>query len=124
MLCNPNENAPHTFNEWFNTACFQTTYPGSAPAVPGNAPRGAVDGPPLFKSDATLTKNVRWGERYRLQLKLESFNIFNQVNFTAPALVASTARTTSATTGFVSGFGVIGGVRDPRTFQFGIKFSY
>ena len=124
LLCDPNKDAPHTLDEWFNTACVQTTFPAVGPAVPGNSPRGAIDGPTLFKSDATMTKNIRWGERYSLQLKLESFNIFNQTNFTAPATNAAVARTVSPTTGFVGGFGVIAGVRDPRTFQFGIKFNY
>jgi hypothetical protein len=126
LTCDPNQNAPRTLDEWFNTSCVQTVYPALAPAVPGNSPRGAINGPTLFKSDATMTKNVRWGtdDRYKLQFKVESFNIFNQTNFGAPATVASTARTVSSTTGFVGGFGVIGSVRDPRTFQFGIKFSY
>jgi hypothetical protein len=71
-----------------------------------------------------MTKNIRFGERYKLQLKAEAFNVFNQTNFTSPAVVSSTVRTTSATTGLVSGFGVIAGTRDPRSLQFGIKFNF
>lgn len=123
LLCNPNENAPHTVEQWFNISCVQTTFPTSGTGVPGNASRGAIDGPRLFKSDMTLTKNVRFGERYKLQLKAESFNVFNQTNFTSPTLTASTARITN-TAGIISGFGVIVGARDPRTFQFGAKFSF
>lgn len=124
FTCDPNANAPHTFDEWFSTSCFQTVYPGSAPAVPGNAGRGVINGPSLFKSDFTLTKNIRWGERYKLQLKGEAFNVFNHTNFTSPAAVASTARVVSTTTGLISGFGVIAGARDPRSLQFGIKFGF
>ncbi len=124
LLCDPNKGAPHTFDQWFTTSCVQTVFPGSAPAVPGNSSRGVINGPSIFKTDATMTKNVRWGERYRLQLKVESFNIFNKTNFTSPGTTATIARTVSSTTGFVAGFGVINGVRDPRTFQFGIKFNF
>lgn len=124
LLCNPNEGAPHTLDEWFKTSCVQTTFGSPAAAVPGNSSRGAINGPSLFKTDLTLTKNIRWAERYSLQFKIETFNAFNQTNFTSPATAATTARTVSSTTGFVAGFGVINGVRDPRTMQFGIKFNY
>ena len=123
LLCDPNANAPQTLEQWFNITCVQTTFPVSGPAVPGNSPRGAIDGPTLFKSDVTLTKNILFGERYKLQLKAESFNVFNQTNFTSPSTVASTARVTNSA-GLISGFGVISGARDPRTFQFGAKFSF
>jgi hypothetical protein len=124
LLCDPNQNAPHTFEQWFNIACVQTTFTSPAPATAGNSPRGAINGPSLFKSDMTLAKNFNWSERYRLQLRLEAYNVFNHTNFTSPSLVSSTARTVSATTGLISGFGVITGVRDPRTLQFGAKFYF
>jgi len=123
LLCDPNANAPHTFETWFNISCVQTTFPSPAAAVPGNSSRGAINGPSLFKSDVTLSKNFRWHESYRLQLRLEAYNVFNHTNFTTMSLVSSTARTVSAT-GLVSGFGVITGVRDPRTLQFAAKFYF
>jgi hypothetical protein len=109
---------------WFDVSCIQTTFPTSAPAVPGSAGRGVINGPSLFKSDMTLSKNIQFGERYKLQLRAESFNVFNQTNFVSPTLTANTARTTSTTTGITSGFGAITSARDPRTFQFGARFTF
>jgi len=114
LLCDPNVGAPHTFTQWFNTSCFQSTTPTSAPAVPGTSPRGILEGPPTFRVDFTLTKNIRFSERMRLQLRGEAFNLFNHTNFTTFGTAASTLST----------FGVINGTRDPRTLQFGIKFEY
>jgi hypothetical protein len=119
VLCDPNDNAPHTFDQWFNTSCFVGTggsnpLPASGPAVPGDAPRGMIDGPPTTRFDLTMTKNIRWGERYKLQLKAEAFNVFNHTNFGSPGTAVNTAST----------FGIIQSVRDPRTIQLGIKFSY
>ncbi len=125
ITCDPNVNAPHTFDMWFNTACVQQTpVPTSAPAVVGTAGRGIIDGPPTRRFDVTLTKNIRWSERYKLQLKGEFFNVFNITNFTTFGTTASIPRTFSSTTGLASGFGVISGVRDPRTIQLGIKFNF
>ena len=39
------------------------------------------DGPFLFQADASIYKNIHLGPRVTLQLRLEVFNIFNNVNF-------------------------------------------
>jgi hypothetical protein len=114
VFCDPNEGAPNTFGQFFNTSCFQTSTPTSGAAVPGNAPRGIIEGPRTFRVDFTLTKNIRFGESMRLQLRGEAFNILNTTNFTTLALAASTPTT----------FGNVTGARDPRTLQFGIKFYF
>ena len=51
LLCNPNDNAPHTAEQWFNTSCFQRNPPDTGngstglPNNPGTAGRGVIDGP-------------------------------------------------------------------------------
>ena len=105
---------PRTFQQWFNTAAFQSSNPTSAPAVPGNAGRSVIEGPPTFRVDFSMAKNIRFNESMRLQLKAEAFNILNHTNFTTFGLAATTPST----------FGVINGTRDPRTLQFGIKFYF
>jgi hypothetical protein len=127
VFCNPNEGGNHTFEEWFNYGCLQFTVPtGANPfgLAVGNAPRGFIEGPPTFRIDFTVTKNLRFSERYRLQLKAEVFNLLNHTNFTTLSTAASTPHSISPTTGIHSGFGTVTGTRDPRTMQFGIKFSY
>lgn len=112
---NPNVGGAHTQQQWFNTSVFLSTpQPTSFPALPGTASRGLIEGPPTFRVDFTLTKNIRFSESMRLQLRGEAFNLLNRTNFTTIGTVASTPST----------FGTVTGTRDPRVLQFGIKFSY
>lgn len=116
QIGDPNEGAPHTFNQWFNTGAFQSTRPLSG--VPanraGSAGRGTINGPSLFRTDLTLLKNFRFNESMRLQLRAEAFNVFNKTNFssfgTNPLVPSS--------------YGVIIATRDPRTIQLGGKFYF
>lgn len=114
QIGNPNENAPRTFDEWFNTAAFSAERPlvGVNPLA-GSAGRGTIHGPSLFRTDLTLAKNFRFTEHLRLQLRLESFNVFNKTNFTG-----------FGTNPLLASFGEINGTRDPRTIQLGIKFYF
>jgi hypothetical protein len=118
LLCDPNENAPRTVDQWFNAACFSAQTPAGATDVlnvPGNAPRGAVDGPPTKKVDFTLTKIIRFTEDVKLQLRAEAFNVFNHTNFRN----LSTSRALTNTQ-----FGQVTSFRDPRIMQFGIKLYF
>jgi hypothetical protein len=115
VLCDPNSGAPHTFEQFFNTQCFQQNpTSGTAPFAIGNAGRGIINGPPTKRVDFSLFKNFSFGETKKLQLRAEAFNVFNHTNFRsfASTSVASTV------------FGVIGAVRDPRTIQLGVKFYF
>lgn len=118
QLCDPNKGAPETFGQWFNTGCFQlnplNTELTNAPNVFGSASRGTIHGPSSKRVDFTMSKNLRFNERFRLQLRAEAFNVFNWTNFRG---FASTNVTSTA-------FGRIGSVRDPRTMQFGAKFNF
>ncbi len=114
QIGNPNAGAPNLPNQWFNTAAFDPNRPATFPMIPGSAGRGTIHGPSLFRTDLTLSKNFRFSESLRLQLRAEAFNVFNKTNFagfgTNPAIPSS--------------YGVITAVRDPRTMQFGIKFYF
>jgi hypothetical protein len=110
-ICDPNANAPHTFLQWFNTACFANP-PAGLNRV-GNGGRNTILGPSTTRFDATLAKNIRLGESSSLQLRWEVFNIFNHTNFTTLSLNVT-----------ASTYGNVTGVRDPRTMQFGAKFIF
>src|SRR6185369_16379083 len=119
LLCDPNDNAPHTVAQYFNTACFQTNPSATATGLqttPGTAQRGIINGPGTTRFDFTLSRNVTVGKDQWLTMKLraEFFNIFNHTNFRG---FTSTNITSTA-------FGQIGTVRDPRTMQLGIKFLF
>jgi hypothetical protein len=118
LVCDPNQNAPHTFEQWFNTACIQPA-PTSAPftnAV-GNAGRGVINGPPTKRVDFSLFKNISFGERVRLQLRGEAFNVFNHTNFRSLSSTSKIAQTSTT-------FGQVFAVRDPRNIQLGIKLIF
>ena len=119
LLCDPNENAPRTVDQWFNGACFAKQTPAGATGVlnvPGDASRGAVDGPPTARVDFTLSKYFMLGETTSIQFRAEAFNVFNHTNFRA--LSTSRAITNEALFGSVTTF------RDPRVLQFGLKFLF
>jgi hypothetical protein len=121
QTCNPNDGAPHTVAQWFNIDCFvpnpidPRTDP-DAPLisnVPGSAGRGIIEGPGTKRVDFTLSKNFRFSEHMRLQLRAEAFNLFNWTNPRGLSL-----NRTSASFGQVLTF------RDPRTLQLGAKFYF
>jgi outer membrane receptor protein involved in Fe transport len=98
---------------WFNAAAFQKTAPGEF----GTTPRNAIRGPSLRNVDLSISKRltidaVRKG--MNVELRIDAFNAFNNVNFGVPQLnIASSA------------FGRIGSTAtDAREFQFGVKLNF
>jgi hypothetical protein len=119
LLCDPNKNAPHTVDQWFNGQCFAKQTPAGATGiqnVPGDASRGAVDGPPTKRVDFTLAKYFRFGENTSIQLRAEAFNVFNHTNFRNLSVSRSIANEAL--------FGSVTSFRDPRVLQFGLKFLF
>lgn len=123
QLCDPNVGGTGTSVQYFNTACFQaqpsntlnTRLAGFTNKV-GSAGRGIVQGPGTVRVDFTMVKNIRFGENIRVQLRGETFNLFNKTNFRGFASLNSNTGGTL--------FGAIGTVRDPRTMQFAAKVSF
>lgn len=129
VLCDPNQGGARTVQQWFNTSCFQVvpinnTTPN--PAVVGDATRGMIEGPGTKRVDFTMTKNVRFGERYRIQLRAEAFNVFNWTNLRAVNTTVWSATTQPVSQGGngTSLFGQVTSYRDPRVMQFGAKFFF
>ncbi|HVQ36749.1 MAG TPA: hypothetical protein VMS31_04420, partial [Pyrinomonadaceae bacterium] len=116
LICDPNANAPHTV-QWVTIDCFQTNPSNTATGLantPGNAQRGIINGPPTKRVDFTMSKNVRFSENVRVQLRAEVFNILNKTNYRS--FVSTNVTSTS--------FGLVGAYRDPRTMQFGAKVQF
>ena len=114
-LCDANDNAPGTQQQWFDTSCFERNSPTNTGVanILGTTGRGTVFGPQTRRVDLTLSKNFRISEDMRFQFRFESFNIFNWTNFT-----------TVSTNVTATNFGAVTGTRDPRTFQLGLKFYF
>jgi hypothetical protein len=96
---------------WFNTGCFQRrTLPETA--EPSNQGRNIVRGPGFSSTDLSLFKNFGIG-RATLQLRLEAFNVFNEVRFERPNFIIGTPT-----------FGQITAAGDGRLLQLGVKFLF
>lgn len=111
LVGNPNENVPNGFA--FNPAAFAAPPAGQL----GNAGRNIVRGGSYFNTDFAVLRNFALpvlGEAGNLQFRAEFFNLYNNVNFTAPVTSLSNAA-----------FGrYVGNATAPRVIQFGVKASF
>lgn len=97
--------------EWFNPAAFT-----APPAYSfGTSGYNMLWGPHYQNWDMNLVKNTSFGERYRVQLRGEVFNVFNHPNFGVP----SAAISNPASVGVISSV-----VNENRTMEFGAKFNF
>ena len=85
----------------------------------GNEGRNNLVGPNLFDVDMSMFKNFHVTERFNVQLRFESFNLFNRANFELPGANGATNNRPE-----LGNFGQAGGAFDPRQLQFGLKFSF
>lgn len=111
MVSDPNKNAPHTIAKWFNTEAFVA--PPASEVRPGNAPASFAIGPGFQKYDASLFKNFKVNERWRVQFRAEAFNLPNHANWLNPAVGVGG-----------STFGQITSAREPRKMQMALKVLF
>ena len=111
QVCDPNQGAPHTIAQWFNTSCFTDVPIGQV--RPGNAGRNTIRGPGFQTWTLSLFKNFAFAEHCRLQIRGESFNAFNHTNW------SSIGATLGSST-----YGNITAARDPRIVQLGAKLYF
>lgn len=119
IIGNPSENIPEGL--LFNPAAFRRprvrdefgNLTGDTDLF-GNAGRNILTGPPFRSVDLSLLKNIRLAENTRLQLRVESFNIFNTPNYQVPVFQLDTANV-----GRVSQTATEG-----REFQFAVKLLF
>jgi hypothetical protein len=91
-----------------------TTY-----ATYGTSQYDMLRGPIWQNWDMSLQKNTTWRERYNVQLRADSFNIFNHPNFAAPNSAISNTSTFGTITSTASTPSY-----EARTIEFAIKFSF
>jgi hypothetical protein len=85
----------------------------------GNLPRNFFNGPKYINWDAGISKNFRFTESVRLQLRAEAFNVLNRANFyfSDPTTIFNLNNTTNfgqSTPNFYS----------PRILQFGARLDF
>lgn len=91
QTCDPNASGPQTTDQWFDTSCFQRRPLAVSGAGPGNEARNVVRGPGFAETDLSFFKNINIMAAQRLQLRVEAFNLFNQVRFNQPGNVIGSA---------------------------------
>ncbi len=103
----------------FNPALFDnniqsTSDPTGVPLGSiGTAPRSICCGPGIYNTDLSFNKSTQLGERLRMELRGDIFNIWNHAQFTS--VDGNVGDTT---------FGQVLHVRDPRLVQFALKFHF
>ena len=114
-----------TQDRWFNTTPIGQ--PGSAFARPargtfGDLPRNELRGPGYRRTDASLFKNVHFGQRY-LQLRIEVVNLFNNVNLGNPDAEIGVPGNDNPNAGRINST-AFGNADLQRNIQFGVKFAF
>lgn len=94
----------------------------------GQLERNIVNGPKQFNMDLSLLKNIRFTERYNLQLRAEAFNLTNRNNFlvTDPVVLTPLLNVNSDSFGQLSP-GLSTQSQDlgsPRRLQFALRFEF
>lgn len=136
QISNPNVNAPHsvtaTLNQWFNPLAFAYTgctaanpkctaadQGGMPPLRQGNAARGQIDMPHVFRWDFSIFKNTKVTERINTQFRAEFFNFTNHTNFGQgfPVSGLNASRASSS-------YDRILNARDPRNIQLALKITF
>jgi hypothetical protein len=103
---------------WFNTAAFAQNRVVTGVATEGNSARNLLYGPGYRVVDLAVTRDIRFGERYKVSLRAEGTNVFNFVNLGQPGASVPAAGSTSAT------FGVISTAQSMRKIQLGLRFTF
>ncbi len=128
--------ATKTRAKWFNPAAFVappcynalvtgpcgTVYSAGGPttyATYGNSGYNMLRGPAWQDWDMSLQKNTIWKDRYRLQLRADSFNIFNHPNFAPPNSAISNTSNVGTITSISSS-----PAAEARTVEFAVKFNF
>jgi hypothetical protein len=112
VVCDAND-GPRTTAQWFDTSCFVRRPLAATGERPGNAGRNTVRGPGFNRTDLSLFKNIEIRKDHAIQLRVEAFNVFNQVRFGQPAGTIGTAT-----------FGQITSADDGRILQLGVKYIF
>jgi len=107
--------------DYFNVFAFARPPEGSL----GNTGEGIFRGPGIKNWDVSMIKTTTFMERVDLQLRFETFNTFNQTQWSGINTGLNVPNPNTAVTAATRGtFGLVNSTRDPRTIQLGIKLLF
>ena len=120
----------HTINQWFNPQAFEVPQLGQL----GNTSRNSLTGPTFEHIDLSIFKTVSLAEKYKLELRAETFNLTNTAGYFVPNNQNDHATTNAvgnfAATGLPTpgaGFAQIVSTNPayvPRELQLAVKFKF
>ena len=113
MTCDPNASAAHTTAQWFDTSCFRRLTVAANAGQAGDEPRNAVRGPGFSRVDLSFFKHFDVTGRQQVQLRVEAFNMFNQIRYGQPGNQIGSPT-----------FGAITSADDGRIVQLGVKYTF
>ena len=140
VVCDPNKATgrdPNGTPLFVNIDCFvRPTKLGDL----GDRARNVLRRPSIFNTDIALFKNFKWGETRSVQLRWETYNVFNKTNFSdidssltyALFQVNPSGGTCNTTTNICtaafrqtnSSFGAASAARSPRVMQVSIRINF
>jgi hypothetical protein len=119
---NPKISNP-TQAKWFNTSMFHALPTSTDPALPPNLRKRdnpwtfpGLYGPSVWQSDMTMTKSFRLTEKFRLEARLEAYNVFNRLQLANPTTDFNSANFGKITTKLVAYNG--------REIQYGLRLVF
>ncbi len=104
---------------FLNLGAFKSTSDPSIKNTFGNVGKGSLRFPGFYSWDMGISKTFSITERYKVQLRGEFFNIFNQVNFLSDEGTVNNASTFSN-----GNFATLRTATDPRIGQIAMKFIF
>jgi hypothetical protein len=110
--------APGCYNSNGPIACASYTTTPTTYALYGNSGYDLLRGPRFQDWDMSLQKNIAFKERYKVQLRADSFNIFNHPNLGTPNANISNGNVGTITS--ISGTPAY----EARTVEFAAKFNF
>ncbi|MEK6336223.1 MAG: TonB-dependent receptor [Acidobacteriota bacterium] len=80
-----------TISRWFDTSKFHALPTSTDPLLPPNLHKRdnpwtypGLYGPGIWQSDVTMSKSFRLTEKFRIEARVESYNVFNRVQLANP----------------------------------------
>jgi len=108
---------------WFDTSKFHQVPTSTDPNLPPNLHKRdnpwtfpGLYGPGVWQSDATLSKSFSITERFKLEARIEAYNLFNRIQFANPTTDFTSANFGKITTKLVAYNG--------REVQYGLRLVF
>ena len=120
---NLSQPSPYCANRGYTCWLDRNAFGSPAPGTLGNLGINNLGGPNYFTIDLSLSRRFRITEKQSIEIRAESFNLENRVNFLNPAAVGLVGGVSGSALNS-SNFGKILADVSPRIMQFAVKYAF